>query len=90
MIRYHPFKAMPINNMPMTACAMCGATGEQTCLNCLGDGYVSPGLLSSKHGSTSKHASSSSGSGGSSSIHSDHLPGGQLHQHSSNISRSGA
>lgn len=91
VIRYHPFKAMPINNMPMTACAMCGATGEQTCLNCLGDGYVSPGLLSSssKHGGSS---SSGSSKRGSSSIHSDHLPGGQLHQHSSNISssRSGA
>jgi hypothetical protein len=69
----------------MTACAMCGATGEQTCLNCLGDGYVSPGLLSSgsssgsgKHGSSSSHGSS---------IHSDHLPKGQqLQQHSSKSS----
>lgn len=46
-MRYHPFKTMPINNMPMTACAMCGASGEQTCLNCLGEGYVSPGTLGS-------------------------------------------
>lgn len=94
MVRYHPFKAMPINNMPMTACAMCGATGEQTCLNCLGDGYVSPGLLSGSCSSSSKHGSSSSSSSGShgrSSIHSGHLLGEQqLHQHSSNISRSRA
>ncbi|WIA11441.1 hypothetical protein OEZ85_011558 [Tetradesmus obliquus] len=43
-IRYHPFKALPVNSsrMPLTACAMCGASGEQTCLNCLGEGTVSP------------------------------------------------
>lgn len=91
VIRYHPFKAMPINNMPMTACAMCGATGEQTCLNCLGDGYVSPGLLSSGS-SSSKHVSnSSSSSRGSSSIHNDNLlKGQQLHQQNSSSSKSSA
>lgn len=43
-IRYHPFKTMPLNSsrMPLTACAMCSATGEQACLNCLGEGMVNP------------------------------------------------
>jgi hypothetical protein len=46
-IRYHPFKTMPHQHMPLTACAMCSGTGQQTCLNCLGEGYVSPGIAAS-------------------------------------------
>jgi len=65
VIRYHPFKAVPINNMPMTACAMCTATGEQTCLNCLGEGYVSPGPLASRRGSRSSSSNNSSSSSSS-------------------------
>eukprot|EP00878_Enallax_costatus_P010096 GHUV01010538.1.p1 GENE.GHUV01010538.1~~GHUV01010538.1.p1 ORF type:complete len:125 (+),score=27.35 GHUV01010538.1:175-549(+) len=43
-IRYHPFKTMPLshNRMPLTACAMCSASGRQICLNCLGEGTVNP------------------------------------------------
>jgi hypothetical protein len=59
-MRYHPFKTMPINNMPMTACAMCGASGEQTCLNCLGEGHVSPGTLGSSRGRPRSSTGSSS------------------------------
>jgi len=43
VIRYHPFKELPLaTRSPPTACAMCNASGEQVCLNCLGDGTIIP------------------------------------------------
>eukprot|EP00877_Chromochloris_zofingiensis_P002177 jgi/Chrzof1/11960/Cz06g16050.t1 len=43
VIRYHPYKQSPVNaRTEWTACAMCSATGQQKCLNCLGEGLTYP------------------------------------------------
>jgi hypothetical protein len=42
-LRYHPFVTLAVHaRAPLCVCAMCAGKGEQTCLNCLGDGVTYP------------------------------------------------
>jgi hypothetical protein len=42
-VKYHPFQTLALNaRTPYCVCAMCGGTGDQTCLNCLGEGVTYP------------------------------------------------
>ena len=52
-LKYHPFRELPPPPLQQhgaramaastwTCCAMCGASGEQACLNCLGEGVTYP------------------------------------------------
>lgn len=42
-IKYHPFNTLTLHaRTPYCVCAMCGGGGDQTCLNCLGEGVTYP------------------------------------------------
>jgi len=42
-IKYHPFQTLALHaRAPHCVCAMCAGSGEQTCLNCLGEGVTYP------------------------------------------------
>eukprot|EP00798_Chlamydomonas_sp_ICE-L_P028928 gene28928-32121_t len=43
VLKYHPARTLPTNPKAIwCACAMCEGSGEQTCLNCLGEGEIIP------------------------------------------------